>query len=147
MPKRTSNAYLSLEQYCLYDEGERIEPDTGEFTRWLHSNDSFRVEAGDNSYRARKESYTGIDYWYGVKKVAGKLHKRFIGKTEEVTHERLGAIARNIRQPSAKSAPPEVIQKVNQVDLKPEIVALKAQMAAIQEQLTKLLELQGKGIA
>lgn len=147
MPKRTSNAYLSLEQYCLYDEGERIEPDTGEFTRWLHNNDSFRVEAGDNSYRARKESYTGIDYWYGVKKVAGKLHKRFIGKTEEVTHERLGAIARNIRQPSAKSSPPEVVQTVNQVDLKQEIVALKAQMAAIQEQLTKLFELQGKGIA
>lgn len=147
MPKRTSNAYLSLDQYCLYDEGERIEPDTGNFYQWLHNNDSFRVEAGENSYRARKESYTGTDYWYGVKKVVGKLHKRFIGKTEEVTHERLGAIARNIRQPSAKS-PQEVVQPVDEVDLKQEIVALKAQMAAIQQQLTKLLlELQGKEIA
>lgn len=148
MPKESSSAYLSLDNGYLDDSGKQIEADTEEFHDWLQNNDSFRVDAGENSYRARKESYTGTDYWYGVKKVAGKLHKRFIGKTEEVTRDRLSAVADNIRQPSAKSTPQAVVQPVvqpvEQIDLGQKIVALEAQVAVMQQQLTMVLELLGK---
>lgn len=147
MPKEISTACLSLELRCLGEDGRRIEADSPEFLEWLQNNGSFRVEAGDNSYRARKESYTGVDYWYAVKKVKNKLHKRFIGRTEEVTCDRLTAVADNIRQPSAKSAQQEVTQSTDQSELKQEMIALKAQMVAIQQQLTQLLEYQGKEIA
>jgi cell division protein FtsB len=95
-------------QHLSTDDNKLIKLDTPAFTTWLGSNKSFRFEAGTNgcdSYRARKETLSGVDYWYAVKKVAGKLHKRFIGKSEEVTHNRLIEISKLIRQPPQKQKP------------------------------------------
>lgn len=154
MPKQSSTALLNLELGYLEESGSSIQVDTPEFQNWLHNNDSFRVEAaGENSYRARKESYTGTDYWYGVKKVSGKLHKRFIGKTNEVTCDRLTQIAHSIRQPSAKATAsatnqvqplPLEPQKIETSFLEAKIDALQRQVDTLQQQLTMLVESQGK---
>ena len=93
----------------LLDNDPNFEPEPNKIIKvnsaawfdWLAANDSFRFNAGDNSYRARKEFNipAKTDYWYAVKKVGGKLHKKFIGKTEQVTHARLIEISRLIMQP------------------------------------------------
>lgn len=147
MSKSAKDMYLSLALGYLYDSGKQIEADSPEFYDWLQSHSSFKVEAAENSYRARKESYTSNDYWYGVKKVDGKLHKKFIGKSDEVTCDRLKEVADIIRQPPVKTPPKKVVQPVDQIDLAQKITALEAQITAMQEQLTKLLECQGKVLA
>ena len=84
-----------------------IKVDSQAWFAWLTANDSFRFVAGDNSYRARKEYNipAKTDYWYAVKKVNGKLHKKFIGKTEQMTHARLIEISKLIMQPPQPRKP------------------------------------------
>ncbi|MDF5726617.1 MAG: hypothetical protein PUP92_00920 [Rhizonema sp. PD38] len=144
MPKQSSTACLNLDLGYLEESGSSIQVDTPEFQDWLHNNDSFRVEALENSYRARKESYTGVPYWYAIKKVAGKLHKRFIGKTGEVTLVRLNQIAQLIRQPSAKSSATSATSNPTEEHSSPEpqkteIVALQAEIKAMQQQFSERL--------
>lgn len=68
----------------------------------IESLDSFRyVPDSDNApFTARKEKGGGqADYWYGYRKVNGKLHKRYIGKACELKIERLERIAAQLNIP------------------------------------------------
>jgi hypothetical protein len=97
--KPSDNFASDSDKTLSTEEGTLIELDTPAFLNWLESHDSFRFQsgiAGVNSYRARKEK---INYWYAIKKVNGKLHKHFIGKSGEVTHSRLLEVADKIMQP------------------------------------------------
>jgi len=72
------------------EHGNMIEVDGPRWFDWLAENQSFRYESDKQApYTARKEK---SDYWYGYRKVSGKLHKRYIGKSTEVTQEKLEAI-------------------------------------------------------
>ena len=42
----------------------------------------------------RREIRSGRGHWYAYRRVLGKLHKRYVGTDENVTQERLVAIAR-----------------------------------------------------
>jgi hypothetical protein len=94
--------YITENSTYLTTEDGQISLESPDFLQWLEINSSFRFEAGENSFRGRKDKLpTGI-YWYAYKKVSGKLHKRYIGKTEEVNYTRLHQVAQGIRQPSAR---------------------------------------------
>jgi len=72
---------------------------------WLLSAQSFRYSTSSPSaspYTVRKEK----DYWYGYRKVSGKLHKRYIGKSEDLTVAKLEEVA------SLLNIPPEPRQKL-----------------------------------
>jgi hypothetical protein len=56
---------------------------------------------GHNYFRiVRKESGKGGNYWDGYKKVAGKLHKKYIGKSLELNTAKLEEIAEALNTPS-----------------------------------------------
>lgn len=110
MSQQLSPPYITENSPYLTTADGQISFDNPEFSQWLEANTSFRFEAGENSYRARKERLSSGVYWYAYKKVAGKLHKRYIGKTEEVTYIRLLEIAQGIRQPSVRQPKPEAAQ-------------------------------------
>jgi hypothetical protein len=106
----SNNRASDVAPYLTTDDGREIELDTPAFLDWLEQNDSFRFEAGvggEDSYRARKEKLSGVDYWYAVKKVSGRLHKKFIGRSSEVTQNRLIEVAQTIRQPPKSKKQPE----------------------------------------
>ncbi len=89
------------------DNASLIKIDSDTWFQWLEENTSFKFTAGfggKDSYRARKEVLGGVVYWYAFKKVNGKLHKRYIGKPHEVTHNRLCEVAKSIRDVKVKSA-------------------------------------------
>jgi len=105
-PNNTANEFSKF----LTTENEAIELDTSDFCNWLKNNESFKFVSGiggTHSYRARKEKG---NYWYAIKKVNGKIHKQFIGKSEQVTHSRLLEVAQTILQPPKPrhKADPEV---------------------------------------
>ncbi|MBD2566413.1 hypothetical protein [Anabaena lutea] len=94
--------YIAKNSTYLTTEDGQISLESPDFIQWLEANGSFGFEAGENSYRARKDKLpTGV-YWYAYKKVSGKLHKRYIGKTEEVNYTRLHQVAQGIRQTSVR---------------------------------------------
>lgn len=48
------------------------------------------------SFTARRETRNGINYWYAYSRVVGKLHKRFIGQSEDFDFKKLWEIARKM---------------------------------------------------
>jgi hypothetical protein len=131
-------------------EGETISLNTRKFTLWLSNpeNRSFRFITGfggEQSFTARKEtSKKGEgDYWYGYRRVEGKLHKRYIGKPEDVTLERLKEVA------VALESPPEPRKKAPLTDARTqdesttnaeEIARLQAQIMQLQNELSNYRE-------
>lgn len=87
-------------QGLIETEGGKVfELHSSKGSAWLESVSSFRYEptGAKKPYTVRKESG---DYWYGYRKVAGKLHKKYIGKNSELSIAQLKEIA------EAQNTPP-----------------------------------------
>lgn len=142
MRKPSNDRASNVTPFLTTDDGREIELDTPAFLDWLEANDSFRFDAGfggEDGYRARKEFLSGVYYWYAVKKVNNKLHKRFIGKTNEVTHNRLIEVAQNIRQPAARQ-PKLVSADVPAPTAQPALADMSV-ATALTEQIAELKQL------
>lgn len=78
---------------------------------WLNSDDaeSFRFECdfGVKGYRARREEIKARSgsFWYAYKRVEGKLRKRYLGKSEELSLERLESVAYDLAKPAEPIQP------------------------------------------
>jgi chromosome segregation ATPase len=134
-------------------DGKVFEFDSPKGLAWLKSVTSFRFEptGANKPYTVRKESGKGGDYWYGYRKVAGKLHKKYIGKSSEVSTTKLEEIAEALNTPPQ----PRVTRKVTEVteansygvtdrvtdNHDPDrLTALELQVQALQESLEALRE-------
>ncbi|MEG4037557.1 hypothetical protein QUA03_27510 [Microcoleus sp. S36b_A4] len=95
------------------DDGKVFELDSARGAAWLESIGSFRFEpsADNKPYTVRKEASKGGDYWYGYRKQNGKLHKRYIGKSSELSTAKLEEIAEALNTPPQ----PRVTDKVTEV--------------------------------
>jgi chromosome segregation ATPase len=80
------------------EDGKVFELDSPKGATWVEAVGSFRFEpAGDGKpYTVRKEP---SGYWYGCRKVAGKVRKKYIGKTSEVSTAKLEEIAAALEVP------------------------------------------------
>lgn len=125
--------------------GKTISLNNHKFIQWLSNpkNRSFRFIAGFNgekSFTARKEtSKKGEgDYWYAYRRVEGKLHKRYIGKPEDVTLERLKEVALALEsppEPRKKAAKTDEVTQNISVTNAIEISRLQAEIARLQNEL------------
>jgi len=144
-------AIAAVRQGTVEFAGKVFEVDSARGLMWLESVTSFRFEpAGANKpYTARKESGKGGDYWYGYRKVAGKLHKKYIGKSAELSTAKLEEIAEalnNPPQPRVTGKVTEVTQtskrlvtdKVTENSSADRLTALELQVQALQESLEAL---------
>src|SRR6266567_1116039 len=66
---------------------------TAAWYSWLEQHRSFCFEAGRMTFTARKEQRPGGRYWYAYRRSHGKLHSAYLGKSEELTLERLNTTA------------------------------------------------------
>src|SRR4028118_1666828 len=99
------------------EDGKVFKLDSPKGSAWLESIGSFRFEpSGDNKpYTVRKES--GI-YWYGCRKVAGKVRKKYIGKSSSLNVAKLEEIAEALEVPpvaQANKVAERVAEKVAEV--------------------------------
>jgi len=124
-----------------------------EWLEWLQNNDSFRFEdnAQYNSelgtFTARKEKN---DYWYGYRKIYSKLHKKYIGKSEQCTAKKLKATADGLEaicmelMNAPKATSPKVTYSVTDTIVtdavtQDRIAELENRLKEIEERLGKLL--------
>ncbi len=56
---------------------------------WLSKAKKFSFKYPDGAFTAQQETRRNTSYWYAYKRRNGKLHKAYLGKTEELTLERL----------------------------------------------------------
>jgi len=66
---------------------------TAAWYRWLEQHSSFTFETPHVTFTARKEQRPGGWYWYAYRRRQGKLHSAYLGKSAELTLERLNAAA------------------------------------------------------
>jgi predicted ATPase/DNA-binding CsgD family transcriptional regulator len=66
---------------------------SAEWGTWVEHSRSFRFEAPHSSFTARKEQRPGGWYWYAYRRRHGKLHIAYLGKSEELSIERLHTVA------------------------------------------------------
>ena len=120
------------------EDGKVFELDSPKGSAWLELIGSFRFEpSGDSKpYTVRKES--GI-YWYGCRKVAGKVRKKYIGKSLEVTVAKLEEIAEALEIPPVPRANKvaEVAERVTEGVAERVAEAVAEQVA---EQVTEVAE-------
>lgn len=107
----------SVVQGMVEVEGGKVfELDSPKGSTWLESVTSFRYEptGASKPYTVRKEPKKGGDYWYAYRKVAGKLHKRYIGRDAELTIAKLEEIAETLNTPQQARVPEMVTKKVTE---------------------------------
>jgi LuxR family maltose regulon positive regulatory protein len=141
-------AIAAVIQGTVEVEGKVFEFDSPKGSAWLESVTSFRFEpSGTNKpYTARKESGKSGNYWYGYRKVAGKLHKKYIGKGVELSTAKLEEIAEALNTPPQPRVTGKVTETGNQLvtDKVTEncsadrLTALELQVQALQESLEAL---------
>jgi LuxR family transcriptional regulator, maltose regulon positive regulatory protein len=64
---------------------------------WLSKAKKFSFKYPNGTFVAQHETRRNTSYWYAYKRRDGKLHKAYIGKTEELTLERLQQIGHLLR--------------------------------------------------
>lgn len=130
-----------VENGVLTDKGYLVSPDNPEWLEWADSRKSFRYEPSevDKGFTVRKEK-TG--YWIGYRKISGKLHKKHIGKTEDITLELLEQAAKELdkpRQPKQKAA----TTSSNYVT-EEEVTELREELQALREEVQALVKLKAR---
>ena len=150
-------AIPSVVQGLIQIEGGKVfELDSPKGAAWLESIGSFRFEpaGGGKPCTVRRE---GSGYWYGCRKVAGKVRKKYIGKSSEVSIAKLEEIAAALEVPPVQRVGKvaEVAQEVAQVTqvaevaevaqdrltaLELEVASLRKALEALQEALPGKLE-------
>ena len=85
------------------EDGKVFELDSSKGSVWLESIGSFRFEPSGHSkpYTVRKEASA---YWYGCRKVAGKVRKKYIGKSSSLNVAKLEEIAEALEIPPVPRA-------------------------------------------
>ncbi|MEG4302581.1 hypothetical protein [Microcoleus sp. D3_18a_C4] len=118
------------------EDGKVFELDSPKGSTWLESIGSFRYEpTGDGKpYTVRKEGKNG-EYWYGCRKVAGKVRKKYIGKSSEVTVARLEEVAEALEMPPVPRT--EKVAEVAEVSQVAEQVAEVAEVSQVAEQVAE----------
>jgi len=132
-------AIPSVVQGLIEAEGGKVfELDSPIGAAWLESIGSFRFEStGDSKACTVRREPSG--YWYGCRKVAGKVRKKYIGKSSEISIVKLEEIAAALEVPPVPRANKvaEVAQEVAQNTRVVEKVAEVAQEVA-ENRLTAL---------
>lgn len=103
MPREAENMieYAGGEHYSLWtgttgsqQQQLALTLDSEEWYTWLSGLSSFRFRGSTGKYTARKESRArGSAYWIAYRKASKKLHKLYIGKSEELSIAKLEQVA------------------------------------------------------
>jgi chromosome segregation ATPase len=129
-------AIPSVIQGTVEVDGKVFELDSPKGAAWVETISSFRFEPSGNGKpcTVRREP---SGYWYGCRKVAGNVRKKYIGKTSEVSTTKLEEIAEALEVPPAVRA-----SKVAEVVEVAQKVAEAVQVAEVAQDRLTALELE-----
>jgi hypothetical protein len=107
MPARTGTAnqtqsIIEGDTYHAFVSGERKEGAVGDeyWVTWVKDADthSFSYKSGDTLITLRRETRAKGQFWYAYKKLSNKLHKVYVGKSEDLTVETLNVALAALRE-------------------------------------------------
>ena len=80
---------LLLDGAAAIPAAETIQVGSQSWFTWLAHHAGFVYEGSTGHFTGRRELRRGIGYWYGYRRRDGKLSKVYLGRSEELTRERL----------------------------------------------------------
>ncbi len=88
------NGVLTVEAFA----SERFLAVGSAWLEWLEQPDTtaFRFHEAGTRFTARRELQRGRRYWYAYRRRGGKLHKAYLGRSSDLTLERLSEVARRL---------------------------------------------------
>jgi LuxR family maltose regulon positive regulatory protein len=64
---------------------------------WLYEHPAFRFQLKGFFVTLRREPQRHAEFWYAYKKIDGRLRKLYVGRSEDLTYERLVEIVEKFR--------------------------------------------------
>jgi predicted ATPase/DNA-binding CsgD family transcriptional regulator len=107
----------------IYQQGEqftRVVVGSSDWYRWLETASSFTFHSEIGSFTAHKEragNKRGDLYWRAYRKREGKLHRVYLGKSDELTLERLQTTAALLANTLAREKPRAVSEQIEDTKL------------------------------
>ncbi|MEG4853393.1 hypothetical protein QUB10_21210 [Microcoleus sp. B5-D4] len=122
------------------EDGRVFELDSPKGAAWLDTIGSFRYEpTGDGKpYTVRKEGKNG-EYWYGCRKIAGKVRKKYIGKSSEVSVVKLEETAEALEIPPVPRTE-KVAERVAEVAEVSQVAERVAEVAEVSQVAERVVE-------
>ncbi len=76
---------------------------------WVRTHTTFTCRNATAQFAMRREGRPGGQYWYAYKRRAGKLQKRYAGRGEDLTEQRLQELARSLSEDDTARAEPTAL--------------------------------------
>jgi LuxR family maltose regulon positive regulatory protein len=87
-------------------EAHPLQPDSPAWFAWLAEVASFAFYGQAGSFTTRQEAVQrGERYWYAYRCTDHKLHKKYLGKTPELTFARLEQVAKQLQPEQPQRSP------------------------------------------
>ncbi|MBI9050155.1 MAG: hypothetical protein JEZ00_12090 [Anaerolineaceae bacterium] len=127
-----------------------IQIDSPSWYEWVNTNNRFSYKGKNGNYMARKEMRRNNAYWYAFRRVSGKLHKVYMGKSQELSLSQLEEACFNLSGKSMKNDVEYITDTTSFVDPESRIdssfvpitkinVPVLPQMLVSRERLTSLI--------
>lgn len=65
---------------------------------WLTHNAAFYLESPAGTFTARRERRNGCSFWYAFRRQRKTLYKAYLGRSADLTHGRLLAVAQELTE-------------------------------------------------
>lgn len=108
MPRQTPVVQRDVLLWRQDDVEHTVAVGTGEWFAWLNTATTFAFAGDEGSFTAHKERrQRGGWYWKAYRKRRNRLHRFYLGKSEDLTLERLRAAAATLaaKDPGARPSP------------------------------------------
>ncbi|GHO98928.1 hypothetical protein KSF_089760 [Reticulibacter mediterranei] len=117
MPKRLTHTLIWSDEngaYCLQSPEQQpqllTEEDEDAWFTWLATHSSFTFQGRTSRLSMLKEARSrGEGYWYAYHTLAGRTHKRYLGRNTRVTFMRLEEVAQMLRREAASTVLPPAL--------------------------------------
>ena len=82
----------------LYSDSDGILLETAAWYDWLEEHTTFYLESPEGTFTARREARADGSFWYAFRRVRRKLYKSYLGRSTDLTCERLRQVARRLAE-------------------------------------------------
>jgi LuxR family transcriptional regulator, maltose regulon positive regulatory protein len=98
MPRKEHKTTPKVVWQTLYTDSVAVPLESPAWFDWLAHNTTFYFEWPDGPFTARRELRGGAVFWYAFRRHRGKLYKAYLGRTADLTHARLLAVAEHVAE-------------------------------------------------
>lgn len=84
--------------HILYTDSAGVSLESPAWFDWLASNTTFYLESPSGTFTARRELRDGAAFWYAFRRHRKKLYKAYLGRSADLTCERLLVVAQQLAE-------------------------------------------------